>query len=142
MASTSLISGAIFWLQETGGDERIHLEIDAPDIYLSIDRAVPLSLITNELLTNALKHAFPDGREGTIHIQMERIENRFIYRFADDGIGLPDDLDYTNTHTLGLQLVCNLVKQLLGTMTLKRGTGTAFELTFEASMEEEEEDNE
>ncbi|MCP1661630.1 MULTISPECIES: PAS domain S-box protein [Methanocalculus] len=134
--------GSHILASRNGGDERIHLEIDAPDIYLSIDRAVPLSLITNELLTNALKHAFPDGREGTIHIQMERIENRFIYRFADDGIGLPDDLDYTNTHTLGLQLVCNLVKQLLGTMTLKRGTGTAFELTFEASMEEEEEDNE
>lgn len=108
----------------------IVLDIHADDIYLSIDKAVPLSLITNELLTNSLKHAFPDGRKGTIRIDAEKKESTIIYRFSDDGIGFPEDIDFTNTTTLGMQLVTSLVNQLLGTITLRREKGTAYEIVF------------
>ncbi len=108
----------------------IALDIHAPDIYLSIDKAVPLSLITNELLTNSLKHAFPDGRKGTISIDVEEKGDTIIYRFADDGIGFPADIDFENTRTLGMQLVVSLVNQLLGRITLRREKGTAYEIVF------------
>jgi len=108
----------------------IALDIHADGIYLSIDKAVPLSLITNELLTNSLKHAFPDGRKGTIRIDAEKKEGTIIYRFSDDGIGFPEDIDFTNTTTLGMQLVVSLVNQLLGTITINREKGTVFEIVF------------
>ena len=116
----------------------IVLETHAPGIYLSIDKAVPLSLITNELLTNSLKHAFPDGRKGIITICMEKKENRIIYRFSDDGIGFPADIDFENTQTLGMQLVTSLVNQLLGTITLRREKGTVFEIVFPVDPGEDE----
>ncbi len=108
----------------------IALDIHADGIYLSIDKAVPLSLITNELLTNSLKHAFPDGRKGTITICVEKKNNTLIYRFSDDGIGFPADIDFENTRTLGMQLIVSLVNQLLGTITLRREKGTAYEIVF------------
>lgn len=116
----------------------VALDIHAPGIYLSIDKAVPLSLITNELMTNSLKHAFPNGRKGTIRIVVERKEDTIIYRFADDGIGFPADLDYENTQTLGMQLITSLVNQLLGTITLSREKGTAFEIVFPVDPDGEE----
>lgn len=110
--------------------ETITLEIDAPHIYLSIDTAVPLSLITNELLTNSLKHAYPDGREGTIRIDLQKRGEDILYQFSDDGIGFPDDIDFQNTTTLGMELVNNLVMQLMGTISLYREEGTRFEIIF------------
>jgi two-component sensor histidine kinase len=116
----------------------IALDIHADGIYLSIDKAVPLSLITNELLTNSLKHAFPDGMKGTITIYVEKKENTIIYRFSDDGIGFPEDIDFENTTTLGMQLVTSLVNQLLGTINLRREKGTAYEIVFPVDPEEDE----
>ncbi len=108
----------------------ITLEINAPDIYLPIDNAVPLSLITNELLTNSLKHAFPDGRKGTIRIDLQKRGEDILYQFSDDGIGFPDDIDFQNTKTLGMELVNNLVIQLMGSISLNRDRGTRFEIIF------------
>ncbi len=116
----------------------IALDIHADGIYLSIDKAVPLSLITNELLTNSLKHAFPDGRKGTITIRVEKKENTIIYRFSDDGIGFPADIDFEDTQTLGMQLITSLVNQLLGTINLRREKGTAYEIVFPVDPDGEE----
>lgn len=110
--------------------EMITLKIDASDIYLPIDNAVPLSLITNELLTNSLKHAFPDGRKGTIRINLQKRGGDILYQFSDDGIGFSPDIDFKNTTTLGMELVNNLVMQLMGTISLYRDGGTRFEIVF------------
>lgn len=118
----------------------IALDIHARGIYLSIDKAVPLSLITNELMTNSLKHAFPNGMKGTITIRVEKKGNTIIYRFADDGIGFPPDIDYQNTTSLGMQLVTSLVNQLLGTITLTVEKGTTFEIVFPVDPEEDKRD--
>ncbi len=108
----------------------VSLLIHADGIHLSIDKAVPLSLITNELLTNSLKHGYPDGRKGTITITMERRDNEMVYRFSDDGVGFPEDLDYTQTVSLGMRLVTSLVMQLMGSISMKREEGTLFEIIF------------
>ncbi|MCQ1537554.1 PAS domain S-box protein [Methanocalculus taiwanensis] len=107
----------------------VSLLIHADGIHLSIDKAVPLSLITNELLTNSLKHGYPDGMRGTITIFMEKHENEIVYRFSDNGIGFPADLDYTQTLSLGMRLVTSLVTQLMGRISLIREKGTTFEVT-------------
>jgi len=114
------------------GSGTVSLEIDAPGIFLSIDKAVPLSLITNELLTNSLKHAFPDGRRGRITISMRQEGETIIYRFSDDGIGLPDGFDSSGTASLGMQLINSLVLQLMGQMTIIRDGTTTFEIVFPA----------
>ena len=110
---------------------RLRVNIDA--VYLNIETAVPCGLIINELTSNALKHAFPDRRTGEICIDLRQKPDSDILTLiiVDDGIGLPEDTDRTNT--LGLQLVDTLVQQLDGTMTVTNNQGTRFEITFEAS---------
>jgi PAS domain S-box-containing protein len=109
---------------------RIALDIKAEGIFLSIDKAIPLSLITNELLTNSLKHAFPDQRKGSIRISMTHEKRNYRYIFHDDGIGFPEHVDFKNTESLGMQLVNGLVGQILGKITLTREKGTTFEIVF------------
>ncbi len=120
--------------------ELITLEINASDIYLPIDNAVPLSLITNELLTNSLKHAFPDGRKGTIRIDLQKSSGNILYRLSDDGIGFPADIDFENTTTLGMELVNNLVMQLMGTISISSEAGTQFEIIFPIKSDGEDEE--
>ena len=98
---------------------------------LELDEAVPCGLIINELISNALKHAFPDGRAGqiTLELKMEPGGLRTL-RVADNGVGFPAGLDLEHTGTLGLQLVSNLADQLGGMLQVERTAGTAFHLTF------------
>jgi len=109
---------------------RLAIEIKAEGIFLPIDKAIPLSLITNELLTNSLKHAFPDQRKGSIRISMTHEKGNYRYIFHDDGIGFPEHVDFKNTESLGMQLVNGLVGQILGKITLTREKGTTFEIVF------------
>jgi PAS domain S-box-containing protein len=109
----------------------VAISIDVDDISLSIDTAIPCGLVVNELVSNALKHAFPDGRAGEIRIEC-RIESGGQCRLmvADNGIGFPEDLDFPGTASLGLQLVSGLVSQLDGTVELSRGPGATFLITL------------
>jgi two-component sensor histidine kinase len=108
---------------------KVRLDVDGAS--LGIDSASPCGLIINELLSNSLKHAFPGGRRGEVRISMSRDEgHRINLVVADNGVGIPGDLDPRNTESLGLQLVVNLVDQLRGTMTLNREAGTEFTITF------------
>lgn len=98
---------------------------------LEIDMAIPCGLIVNELVSNSLRHAFPEGREGEILVEVSRGpkgEHRLV--IGDNGVGFPDDLDFRQTETLGLQLVTLLVKQLDGTIELDRSHGTTFRITL------------
>jgi PAS domain S-box-containing protein len=104
------------------------VRIEAEEIFLDIDRAIPCALIVNELVSNSMKHAFPDGRRGEIRIAVTRADPELLLEVSDTGIGLPADLDFRNVTTLGLQLVASLTKQLRGTVELVRGQGTTFRI--------------
>jgi len=106
---------------------RISVEQDC----LEIDMAIPCALIVNELVSNSLKHAFPEDREGEIVMEVSRGpkgEHRLV--IGDNGVGFPADLDFRQTETLGLQLVTLLVDQLDGTIELDRSHGTTFRITL------------
>ncbi len=100
------------------------------DIVLNIDTAIPCGLIINELVTNSLKHAFPDGASGEITIQLEQNNNEYYLMVADNGIGMPPELDINNSATLGLLLVNSLVGQLEGNLEVSTDEGTVFRITF------------
>jgi two-component sensor histidine kinase len=116
--------------------ERIKLVTDVESIFLSIDIATPCGLIINELVTNCLKYAFPEERQGEVIITMKRQEgdNGYLLRVADNGVGLPEDLDIRKTNSLGLQLVVNLTEsQLQGRLEVDRTQGTVFLISFQES---------
>jgi two-component sensor histidine kinase len=116
----------------------IQLKTNLHDVFLGVDTAIPCGLILNELVSNSLKHAFPEGREGEIRIELRSDGNdKFTLMVSDNGIGLLEDLDFRNTESLGLQLVNTLVNQLEGTIELDRRGGTTFKITF-AEMKYEE----
>jgi two-component sensor histidine kinase/uncharacterized membrane protein len=109
----------------------VKLKVSVDEVYLGIDTAIPCGLIVNELVSNCLKHAFPDGREGEIQIELWADgDGRYNLTVSDNGIGFPPDLDFRSTSSLGLQLVNNLTRQLRGTIGLDRTGGTAFKITF------------
>ena len=77
-----------------------------------------------------LKHAFPDGREGTVTIRLRAEGPVYVLAVSDDGVGLPEDVDPSTTESLGLQLVDTLTRQLGGSLRIRRGNGTQFEIAF------------
>uniref|UniRef100_A0A832M4D5 histidine kinase n=1 Tax=Oscillatoriales cyanobacterium SpSt-402 TaxID=2282168 RepID=A0A832M4D5_9CYAN len=109
----------------------IALETKIDSISLSIDQAIPCGLIVNELISNALKHAFASQSEGTIQVALYNDENVQIHLIVqDNGIGLPTSFKLAEASSLGLQLVQDLVDQLDGTIQLVCYPGTTFEITF------------
>jgi len=109
----------------------IKITIAFTDIFLAITTAIPCGLIINELVSNALKHAFPHQRDGTITVSMTPSNtDSLILTVSDTGIGFPEGIDFRNTTTLGMQLVTSLVEQLEGTITLDRSEGTRFRIEF------------
>jgi two-component sensor histidine kinase len=110
---------------------RIQLKIDAEPVYLNINTAIPCGLIVNELVSNALKHGFPDGRNGELEIHLSKVkEDGYILWVRDDGVGIPEALDIHKTESLGMQIVNTLVGQIEGRLDLDRRGGTLFELGF------------
>jgi PAS domain S-box-containing protein len=106
---------------------RITLEIDTEKVFLNIDRSIPCGLIVNELISNSLKYAFPDDRAGKITVRLNADPEGWItLTVADNGVGLPEDFDFRNTQSLGLQLVHMLTKQLRGELELHHDGGVSF----------------
>jgi len=109
----------------------VKLAIHVDSAPLGLDRAIPCGLIINELVSNALKYAFPDGRRGEIVVDLARNgDGKLILTVKDDGVGLPKGMDITDTPSLGLQLVTTLVKQLDGTLEVDSTNGTAFSMVL------------
>jgi len=109
---------------------RIVLNKNMDKIFFDVDTAIPLGLIINELITNCLKHAFPDDNKGTINIDLMKDGSYYKLNISDDGAGFPDNIDYKNTKSLGLQLVNNLVNQIDGKLELDGNNGTTFKIVF------------
>jgi PAS domain S-box-containing protein len=120
-------------LESYGGRDRpVRLTVRMGAIRLSINAAIPCGLIINELVSNSLKHAFPEGREGEIRIQLARTDTGSLaLTVSDDGIGIPEHVDFRSSPSLGLTLVSSLVAQLGGTIELDRRDGTTFTITFD-----------
>lgn len=103
------------------------------DVSAEVDQAITCGLIVTELATNALKHAFPEGRSGRIAVALESLEDgRTAMVVSDDGVGMPAAQDLSSPSTLGHQLVHMLVEKLAGTMEIRREGGTAFRIVFSA----------
>ena len=112
-------------------DSRILLQVIAEPIFLNLETATPCGLIVNELISNTLKHAFPDGTSGTVSVECYQTGDRSIHLFVkDNGIGFPQNLDFRKTNSMGFQVVCTLTEQLEGTIELSRQIGTEFHLKF------------
>jgi PAS domain S-box-containing protein len=124
-----LVAG-VFQAQSRLG-HAISCAIEASCIRLDVDTSVPCGLIVNELITNALKHAFPEGRDGHVAVRMARLpDERLELSVGDDGIGLPDGFDPRHTTSLGLELVYTLADQLEAVVTVERTHGTLFRFQF------------
>ncbi len=110
---------------------QVELKIELEPVNLNINQAVPVGLIVNELITNSLKHAFPEGRKGKIWVVMKKAEgNKVMLQVKDDGVGLPQELDPKRTESLGLMIVYTLAKQIDGRIELRREGGTDFRIIF------------
>ena len=114
---------------------RFHLRV--VPLGLDLDTAVPLGLIVTELVTNALKHAFPAGRPGNLTLQLGTgADGLIVLSVADDGVGLPPDFDPARARSLGLRLVNRLARQLGGVVAAERTQGTIFHVSFPAPRKE------
>lgn len=109
----------------------VKLNLKLAPAFLNIDTAVPCGLIINELVSNSLKYAFKDRNFGELTIKFERDDrDLFLLTVSDNGRGFPENLDYKNSGSLGLRLVCSLARQLRGNIELLPGTGTVFQISF------------
>ena len=106
----------------------VQLLVETEPTELNIGTAVPLGLILNELVSNALKHAFKDGRPGTLRVTLRPAGDGFALVVADTGPGLPSGFDVEKANSLGLNLVSSLVQQLKATMTIERDGGASFRI--------------
>ena len=110
---------------------RIKLKLDLEDTTLDIDTAIHCGLVVNELVSNALKHAFPGKRDGEVRLTLcSDGEGHHCLEIGDDGIGLPPGLEGPDTESLGLQLVDTIVEQIGGQFTVQRDPGTMYRITF------------
>jgi PAS domain S-box-containing protein len=110
---------------------RVTLDLSIADLTVDLDLAIPCGLIINELVSNALKYAFPDGRCGRVEVRLQpQGGGEYALTVRDDGIGLPDNAEGPGRKTLGLQLVQGLVAQLRGTCRLHRCGGTTAVVVF------------
>ena len=110
--------------------DRITFRILGEKVFLNIDKAIPCSLILNEMISNSLKYAFPNERNGIIEIEIKRTADNYIITYTDNGVGLPADITLEHRGTLGLHLISGLVTQLNGSIELLRENGTTYIITF------------
>jgi two-component sensor histidine kinase/ABC-type amino acid transport substrate-binding protein len=108
-------------------DNRIKILTDIEEHFLLLDTAIPFGLILNELVTNSLKHAFPDNRDGIISISLKGIKNDgIVFTYSDNGIGVPEGFDFRAQSTLGLRLIYSIGEmQLLGHVTFSSDHGVS-----------------
>ena len=116
----------------TSSNKKVKVIFDLEHISVLIDTAIPIGLIINELITNSLKHAFPDDREGEISILLRKLEMDLLeLKVADNGVGLPAEIDKLNSNTLGTHLLNTIIEtQLNGSINIENKTGLAYTIRF------------
>jgi PAS domain S-box-containing protein len=113
-------------------NKNVGLKMDVHSVMLSIDLAIPCGLIVNELVTNALKHAFPKNQKGTIRLSLRLLpDHTHELIVQDNGVGFPANMDLSTNGSLGLQLVKGLTSQLHGHFKMERDKGSIFTVTFQ-----------
>jgi len=122
----------VSYLSQSYGDilGKVNFKVNTENIFLNINTAIPCGMIINELISNSLKHAFPDGRIGEICIDISSEDGNFKLVVSDNGIGFKDELNIKESKTLGFQLIETLVKQIGGNMSLDMVNGTKYEIHF------------
>ena len=126
----SKITTSIFQTYSTDS-RRIQLNSDINNSPIVLNQAYPLGLIINELISNSLKYAFPDEREGKISVSLKKHDKELELTIMDDGVGIPDSFDWKNSKSLGLKLVRTLVEnQLDGSIEMESNNGTKFTIKF------------
>jgi two-component sensor histidine kinase len=110
--------------------DKVKLKLEMGKVQVGINQAVPLGLILNELISNALKHAFPEGREGRIRVRLVQEEGLIRLTVGDNGVGLPEAMNLREPQSMGFQVIMALVEQLDGTIELHREEGTEFRINF------------
>jgi PAS domain S-box-containing protein len=109
---------------------KIKLNLDLEKVNLDINTSIPLGLIVNELVSNSIKHAFPDNIKGELRISLKFKDGKYVLVIADDGVGVAESINFRKTNTLGLQLVTNLTNQIDGTIELNKANGAEFTITL------------
>ncbi len=118
-------------LRSVCGAQTIAVETQIDEVRMPVETAIPCGLLINELVTNAFKHAFPDGRPGAVKIALHADgPARWVVAVEDDGVGLPAGLDIGRSDSLGLDLVSILAKQIGADVEVRRGPGTCFRFSF------------
>ncbi|XDD48938.1 sensor histidine kinase [Leptospira sp. WS92.C1] len=122
-------------LHSFGKEKKIEFRVSSKPNFVSIETAIPLGLIVNELVTNSLKYAFPNEVQGTICVKLRAEMREFVLEVIDNGVGMPENFDFSKCETLGLKLVAILSKQLRGKPGFspsEDGKGTRFQVQFTA----------
>lgn len=113
------------------GQSNVKINLDISDVQLNVNQAVPCGLIINELVTNAFKHAYPEGKSGVINISLKEQDDKISLRVEDNGVGLPDDFTLEQSDSLGFTLIKILAKQLEAELNINVQNGTDVWVVFE-----------
>jgi two-component sensor histidine kinase len=109
----------------------VSLALSIGDLRLGVDKAIPCGLILNELITNALKHAFPNNRRGSIRVELGKLgENTAQLIVSDDGAGTLERIDASKSKSLGMRLVATLTRQLQGKIDITHQPSVSVRVTF------------
>lgn len=137
------IQELVNYLQDSFGlGQKVQFELQVEPLDLDVTQAVPLGLILNEAISNAVKYAFPKNQQGQvwIHLQAQE-EEQYLLCIRDNGVGLPADFDLEQSYSLGMSLMKGLSKQLLGTLHLYNENGLEVQIQFQKVLEDQEEES-
>jgi len=112
--------------------EGLSWDVEGDEVFLGVDQAIPCGLIVNELVSNAMKHAFVGRDHGTLLVSLRNLtDGKATLRVQDDGVGFPADKDFRAASSMGMVLIMALVEQLSARISLDRAGGTMFTLEFQ-----------
>ena len=131
------LESLIDYIRESYESANVEFKLRAEENALPLEVGTSLGMIVMEIVSNSIKHAFPDQtRGGTVEVEFRKLENRkFQLSITDDGIGLPSEMDFRNVNTLGLQLVLSLVDQIDGKITTDRKSGVGCSYTIDFKLQ-------
>ena len=111
--------------------KKIEIDVDSKNIFFGIDTAIPCGLLISEMLSNSLKHAFPERKNGEIILKLTKLNGeKYNLLYRDDGVGLPHNFDFEKPDSMGMELIHSLVEQLDGTVEIKNESGTQYNINF------------